>query len=104
VRLQPLLKLDYFLPISTEIVLFAIFAVSVLTLELIMRYEVKTELEKSGVTPTPSAALGGDTTTMDLVRLGQALAAEGVTPLPELERPSSSSSAVSPQEAADRSS
>jgi hypothetical protein len=68
-----------------------------------MRYEVKTELEKSGATPTPSAALEGDTATMDLVRLGQALA-EGVTPLPELERPSSSSSAASPREAADRSS
>jgi hypothetical protein len=105
-RLQPLLKLklDYFLPISTAIVLFAIFAVSVLTLELIMRYEVKTELEKSGATPTPSAALEGDTATMDLVRLGRALAGDGVTPLPERERPSSSHSAASPQEAADRSS
>jgi hypothetical protein len=104
VPLQPSLKLDYSFPIRTAIVLFAIFALSVLTLELIMRYEVKTELEKSGATPTPSAALEGDTATMDLVRLGQALAAEGVTPLPELERPSFSSSAASPREAADRSS
>jgi hypothetical protein len=69
-----------------------------------MRYEVKTELEKSGAPPTPSAGLEGDTATMDLVRLGQALAGDAVTPLPEPERPSSSSPAASPREAADRSS
>jgi hypothetical protein len=69
-----------------------------------MRYDVKTELEKSAATPAPSGALAGDTSTMDLVRLSRALAGDGVTPLPEPERPSSSNSAASPREAADRSS
>ena len=83
--------------------LFAIFALSVITLELIMRHDAKSGLEKSGATPTPSAALADDTATMDLVRLSRALAGDGVTPMPELERTSSSNSAASPQEAADHS-
>jgi hypothetical protein len=69
-----------------------------------MRYDAKSGLEKSGSPPAPSAALAGDTATMDLVRLSRALADDGVTPLPEQERPSSSNSAASPREAADRSS
>jgi hypothetical protein len=84
--------------------LFVIFALSVITLELIMRYDAKSGLKKSESTPAPSAALAGDTATMDLVRLARALAAEGVTPLPEQERLSSSNSAASPQEAAGHSS
>jgi hypothetical protein len=69
-----------------------------------MRYDAKTELEKSAAAPAPCAALEGNTATMDLVRLGRALAGDGVIPLPEPERPSSSHSAASPREAADRSS
>jgi hypothetical protein len=84
--------------------LFVIFALSVITLELIMRYDAKSGIEKSEATPAPSAALAGDTATMDLVRLARALASEGVTPPQELEQPSSSNSAASPREAAGRSS
>lgn len=84
--------------------LFVIFALSVITLELIMRYDAKSGLEKTPAPPAPSAAPAGDTFTMDLVRLARALAGDGVTPLPERERPSSSNSAASPREAAGRSS
>jgi hypothetical protein len=85
-------------------VLFVIFALSVITLELIMRYDAKSGMENTEATPAPSAALAGDTATMDLVRLARALADDGVKPLQELERPSSSNSAASPREAAGRSS
>ena len=84
--------------------LFVIFALSVITLELIMRYDAKSGMENSEATPAPSAAMAGDTATMDLLRLAQALASDNVTPLPEQERLSSSHSAASPQEAAGRSS
>jgi hypothetical protein len=96
--------------------LFVIFVLSVVTLELIKRYDAKSGSEKSRATPAPAAALAGDTApldetatlndtaTMDLVRLARALAGDGVRPLPEPELPSSSNSAVSPQEAAGRSS
>ena len=68
-----------------------------------MRYDAKSGMEKSGVTPAPSAPGEDDTATADLIRLAQALASDGVTPLLEPEPPSSLNSAASPREAAGRS-
>jgi hypothetical protein len=84
--------------------LFAIFALSVITLELIMRYDAKSGIEKTEATPAPFAAPAGDTITADLICLAQALAGDSVTPRPELERLSSSHSAASPRGADGRSS
>jgi hypothetical protein len=92
--------------------LFAIFTLSVIVLECIVRYGAR----KRGTTPAPpkalsqavsgapSTALSGEAASADLLRLAQALAAHGVTQLREQEPFSSSNSAASPREAAGRSS
>jgi hypothetical protein len=92
--------------------LFAIFTLSVITLECILRYDAKRRsrtLAAPQVSPeraadAPFAALSADAASADLLRLAQALAAHGVKQ-PLVQEPSSSSSSdASLREVAGRSS
>jgi hypothetical protein len=86
--------------------LFALFAISVVVLELIMRQDGKKHpaVAAPEFTSSETVVAAGDTATMDLVRLAEALAAGGTTRLQEPEPSSSSDYGAYPREAADRSS
>jgi hypothetical protein len=88
--------------------LFAIFTLSVIMLECILRFDARKragtmapEALTQALSGAPSTATSSDAASADLLRLAQALAAHGVT---QPRAFSSSSSAASPQEAAGRSS
>ena len=92
--------------------LFAIFTLSVITLECILRYDAKRRSRMLGAPhvssehagDAPLAALSADAATANLLRLAQVLAANAIKQPLGQEPSSSSSSAASRREVAGRSS
>jgi hypothetical protein len=92
--------------------LFAIFTLSVITLECVLRYEAKRrsptlaapQASSERAADAPFATLYADAASADLLRLAQALAANAIKQPRGQEPSSSSSSGASRQEVAGRSS